>query len=127
MFSFQALFGTWSTYMAQDAAVRSMQIWLLTAGVVLIFLLFYATRDILLRSRSFWYQLFSILLVAALPGVGFLLYMLIRPSRTLKERAMESLLRELVSKQHAHHGQKHQHPHHHQHQHKKPQTEKTPS
>jgi hypothetical protein len=38
----------------------------------------------------------SIVIVAALPIAGFFLYLLIRPSRTNKEREMEELVTELL-------------------------------
>ena len=38
----------------------------------------------------------SILIVALLPVVGFFLYVLIRPARTIKERELEALLLRLV-------------------------------
>lgn len=69
---------------------------ILFASIVL-FLLFFALRDILLRTRSFWYQFFCIVLVTLLPVVGFLLYLLIRPARTIKQRELESLLLTLMA------------------------------
>lgn len=64
----------------------------IAVAVVLIYLLLYTLRDILLRTRSFWYQFFCVLLVGCLPVVGFFLYLLIRPARTVKERELESML-----------------------------------
>lgn len=84
-----------------NPTLRLMQSGLLTLGVVSAFLVFYTTRDSLLRSRSFLFQCFSILLVAALPIVGFFLYLLIRPARTRKERDMEAMLREILVSQKA--------------------------
>jgi len=40
-----------------------------------------------------------IILVAVLPVVGFFLYLLIRPARTIKERDLEEMLRSLVDKE----------------------------
>ncbi len=75
------------------------QVFLLIAlAVVDVFLVFFTTRDILLRSASLWFQLFSILLVALLPAVGFFLYLLIRPARTTKQRQMEAMLLELLAR-----------------------------
>jgi len=42
-------------------------------------------------------MLLCILIVAVLPGVGFLLYLLIRPPRTVKERELEQLLRSMLA------------------------------
>ncbi len=74
------------TLLADDPTLRFIQIGLLLIGIFIVFLLLFATRDILLRTRSFLYQIVCILLVALLPGVGFLVYLLIRPERTLKQR-----------------------------------------
>lgn len=63
---------------------------------ILLFLLLYTLRDILLRTHSFAYQAACVLLVGALPIAGFLVYLLVRPARTLKEREMESMLRMLL-------------------------------
>lgn len=79
-----------------DPLIRGVQIGLIVAGFLAIFLVFFATRDILLRTHSFWYQCIAILLVAVLPGIGFLIYLLIRPSRTLADRALERKVQELL-------------------------------
>ncbi len=63
-----------------------------------VYLIFYVTRDALLRIRPFFPQLLCILLVAVLPGVGFLLYLLVRPARLIKERALEEMLLELLDR-----------------------------
>lgn len=73
----------------------------MTQGIVVlfasifIFLVLFTTRDILLRTRSLIYQLACILLVALVPVLGFLLYLLIRPARTVKEREVFMMLTEL--------------------------------
>lgn len=82
----------WFALLADDPALLAVQASVIVAGAFLVFLVFYTTRDILLRTKNFWYMCISILLVALLPVVGFLLYLLIRPSRTLKERSVEDLL-----------------------------------
>lgn len=92
----QSFFQPWLVFLANDPALRMLQCGMLLLGLAVIFLVFFTTRDILLRTHSFLYMFFSILLVAALPVAGFLLYLLIRPPRTLKEREMEDMLRELT-------------------------------
>ncbi len=67
----------------------------LLGAALLIFLLLFTLRDILLRTRSFWYQCFCVLMVGVLPVVGFLLYLLIRPARTVKQRETDELLRQV--------------------------------
>lgn len=92
----QTLFEPWLLFLATDPMLRMLQMGMLLLGIVVVFLVFYATRDILLRTDSFFYMFVSILLVAILPVAGFFLYLLIRPSRTLKEREMEALLRKVL-------------------------------
>ncbi|MDB4979221.1 MAG: hypothetical protein JWM56_1407 [Candidatus Peribacteria bacterium] len=72
--------------------INTMSTALLGAGILAVFLIFFTTRDILLRTQSFVYQFICILLVAIVPGIGFLLYLLIRPSRTVKQKELESLV-----------------------------------
>lgn len=92
----QTFFEPWTMLLAEDPLLRSLQILMLFGGVIAVFLVFYTTRDILLRSSSFLYMFFSILFVAVLPIVGFFLYLLLRPARTLKERELEKMVRSLV-------------------------------
>lgn len=76
----------WLLILADDPVLRALQGVLLLLGIVVIFLVFYATRDILLRTRSFPAMLGSILLVAFLPFIGFFMYLLVRPARTIRQR-----------------------------------------
>lgn len=92
----QQLLDPFLLFLSEDPLLRAIQAGMLGGGALLIFLVFYATRDILLRTHAFWYTAFCILLVALLPGIGFLLYLLVRPSRTLRERESDSLLKELA-------------------------------
>jgi len=82
-------------FLSDDPVFRVIQVGLLCVGALIIFFVFFTTRDILLRTHSFWYMAFCILLVALLPVIGFLIYLLIRPSRTLHQREQEALIREL--------------------------------
>ena len=84
-------------FFLDNPAVRAAQVGLGLLAVVLLFLLFYTLRDIILRTRSFWYQFFCIVLVVVLPIVGFLIYLLIRPARTVKERELEAMMLTLVA------------------------------
>lgn len=85
-------------FFSDDPALRLLQLLLLIAGLLVVFLVFFTLRDVLLRTNSFWLQLLSIILVAFLPLIGFLLYILIRPAMTLRQREEEKLVREI----HAH-------------------------
>lgn len=80
-----------------DPIVLSLQAAIALAGVVAVYLLAYTVRDVILRTRSIVYQLGCILLVAALPIAGFFLYLLVRPARTVKERQMERMLKEVLA------------------------------
>jgi len=84
-------------FFIENPSLHIMQAGLLFLATVTLFLLFFTLRDILLRSRSFAVQFLCILLVAVLPIVGFLLYLIVRPSRTLKERELEAMLLTLVA------------------------------
>lgn len=79
-----------------DPAVRTAQVLVFGTAALLLFLLFYTLKDVFLRIRSFWLQALFVLMVALLPIGGFLLYILLRPARTLKEREMEWMLARLV-------------------------------
>lgn len=94
----QSLLEPWLLFLADDPILRGMQVGMLLLGSIVIFLVFFTTRDILLRTHSFWYMFASIVLVALLPVVGFFLYLLIRPARTIKEREVEEMLQTLVQK-----------------------------
>ncbi|MDD5624050.1 MAG: hypothetical protein PHI23_05080 [Candidatus Peribacteraceae bacterium] len=97
--SLQSFLDPWLLFLSEDPLLRGVQVALLLVGALVIFLVFYTTRDMLLRTHSFWYMLFCIVLVAAFPGVGFLLYLLIRPPRTVKEREVEHMVRGLWEEQ----------------------------
>ncbi|MDD5041333.1 MAG: hypothetical protein PHX87_03620 [Candidatus Peribacteraceae bacterium] len=96
--SLQSFFDPFLLFLSADPILRMMQGGLLFIGFVVIFLVFFVTRDILLRTHSFLYMTFCILLTALLPGVGFLLYLLIRPARTIREREQETLVLSLSAK-----------------------------
>jgi hypothetical protein len=96
--SLQSLFDPFLLFLSADPLLRMMQGGLLLIGAIVIFLVFYVTRDILLRTHSFWYMAFSIVLTALLPGVGFLLYLLIRPPRTIRDREQDAFVHALADK-----------------------------
>lgn len=88
---------SFSAFFSTDPSVLFVQGATVVAAVLIVFLLLFATRDIFHRTHSLAYQLFSIVLVALLPVVGFLLYLLIRPSRTLRERALEEKIDQILA------------------------------
>ena len=68
-------------------------------------LIIWAFRDMRLRSRDPFAQLLAAVLVAVLPGVGIIIYLILRPPETLAEayeRALEeeALLQEIEEKPH---------------------------
>jgi|GEM_PF-580747 len=95
--SLQQFAQPWFVFLSEDPTLRLLQFGMLVAGVIVIFLVFFTTRDILLRTHSFWIMFFSIVLVAFLPVIGFFLYLLIRPARTIKEREIEELLLRIIA------------------------------
>ena len=88
----QGLLEPWLLFLAEDPSLRLLQMGMLFIGIIVIFLVFYTTRDILLRTNSFWYMFVSIIFVAFIPVIGFFLYLLLRPARTLRERELEKML-----------------------------------
>ena len=72
-----------------DGPLLALQGGLLLCGLLIVFLVAFVTRDILLRSDSLLAQLSAILITAIVLNEGFLLYLLFRPSNTLRERALE--------------------------------------
>lgn len=81
----------------------------LSGAFLLLFLLLFTLRDILLRTHSFWFQALCVLLTGALPIAGFLVYLLIRPARTLRERELEEMVRDMAGRptgeEHAHYAE----------------------
>ncbi|GEM_PF-3578326 len=80
---------------SSDPFLLGSQILIVMVAVLLLFFLFYALRDILQRSHSLIYQFCSIVLVAVFPVVGFFLYLLIRPARTVVQRQTDRRVEDL--------------------------------
>ncbi len=89
----------WLTLLSTDPTLFTYQWILVGIAASAVFLVFFTARDITLRSRSFFMQLFCIALVAVLPVVGFFVYLLLRPPRTIKDRDTERLLEKLIALQ----------------------------
>lgn len=86
----------WLILFADNPMLRIGQVVLIVVGLLLIFLVFYTTRDIIIRTHSFIYMLVCILLVAIFPLVGFLIYILIRPARTVKQRDLDRMMQTIL-------------------------------
>lgn len=80
------LLGRLSQLILSDPFLLVTQVLIGLLCATVLFLLFYTLRDILLRTHALSYQFFCILLVAVFPIIGFLLYLLIRPARTVMQR-----------------------------------------
>ena len=93
----QQLLEPWLLFLADDPVLRAMQGGMLFLGAMVVFFVFYATRDILLRTRSFPAMLGSIILVAALPVLGFCIYLLVRPARTITQRETDRKIDEIMN------------------------------
>jgi hypothetical protein len=93
----QSMIDTVLLSFSSDPFALGMQIGIAALGAVAVYLLTFSVRDIILRTRSLPYQLACILLVAALPIVGFFLYLLVRPARTVKDRDIHRMLKELLA------------------------------
>ena len=87
-----------SAFLATDPSVLAVQMLMILAVFLVVFLVLFTTRDIISRTHSFIFQVFCILLVAVLPIVGFLTYLLIRPRETLSQRALRRSVHELLSR-----------------------------
>ncbi len=85
----------WMQTLSSNPSLFFLQLTMVVGAALLVFLVLFTTRDILLRSRSFVIQFLCILLVALVPGIGFLLYLLVRPARTNRERMLEELVMDL--------------------------------
>lgn len=76
---------------------------LIAAGLLLLVLwlavVIWAGRDARRRSRSAWVVLFTVLLVALLPVIGLVVYLLLRPRETLIEAYDRALEQEALLQQ----------------------------
>lgn len=92
------LFENMASLLSQDPLLLVSQLSVMALALLVLFLLFYALRDILHRTHSLTYQFLCILLVGVLPVAGFLLYLLVRPARTLAERETDRKVADLWQK-----------------------------
>lgn len=81
----QAILALFPTLDANQTAVFGI-------SFALLYMLFFTMRDIFRRTDSIAYQILCILLVAALPVIGFLLYFLVRPARTVIQRRVDDMI-----------------------------------
>lgn len=60
-------------------------------GLLWLSIIIWVTRDIIHRSESLIFQVFSILINIAFPILGVLIYLIIRPTKTMVEKYYEEL------------------------------------
>ena len=84
-------------FLSADPVLRTIQIALILLASVVVFSIFYATRDMLRRSHSFWLIALVIIIVAVFPIVGFLLYLILRPTETLRQHEADHMIHELYA------------------------------
>jgi hypothetical protein len=82
--------------LSDSPAIRAIQVAIVLVVLFDVYLIFYVVRDVLLRTQNLFVQILCIFLPVVFPVIGFLAYLLLRPSRTLKEREMEQLLHQLL-------------------------------
>ena len=88
-------------YMGSDA-FGTLKIALLAYFALLwLAIIIWVTKDALQRSESLLFQAFSILLNIAVPILGVLLYLIIRPGKTRVERYYEELERTMLEGENA--------------------------
>lgn len=93
-------FDVLSQLFAANPSLFIMQLCMVFVGILLVYIVLFTTRDVLIRSDSFLYQLGMIIVVAVLPVLGFLLYVLIRPATTCRQRKFEHDVREILKHLH---------------------------
>ncbi len=97
--------------LSESPLIRLIQVALALVVLLDVYVVFFVVRDVLLRTQNLFVQILCIVLSAVFPVVGFFVYLLVRPARTLKEREMEELLHRLLEQKkhertHADHGAK---------------------
>jgi hypothetical protein len=65
-------------------------------GLLWLSIIVWVTRDAISRSNSLMFQVFAILLNIGFPVLGTLLYLIIRPGKTVMERYYEELEHRLI-------------------------------
>jgi hypothetical protein len=91
---------SWLVLFAEDPITRSLQTALVCLAGVHIYVVLYVLRDAWLRISRVSGQILSLCLVGLLPGVGFLVYLLVRPAHTKFERRLLFLLEHSVVHKH---------------------------
>lgn len=93
-------FTAWAIVFAESPVVRSVQAALVCVAAIHIYVVLYVLRDVFLRTRSTALQIGYLLMVGLLPGVGFLIYLLLRPAETLFMRRLLFLLEHTTLRKH---------------------------
>ena len=85
------------TILSDNPGLRMAQIGLIVLAVIAVYLVCFTTRDILTRTDSFVYQLLCVLITALLPILGFLIYLLVRPTHTIYERETFEAVKKILA------------------------------
>lgn len=102
-----------SAFLVTDPRILFLQIVMVTSAFLIVYFVLFVTRDVIVRSQSFFFQIFCIIL-SSVPLIGFLIYLLIRPSTTIFERHLAKNVADLhrmmhqKTKQHEHKKDKHE-------------------
>ena len=88
--------GQWLDFVTSPS-FRSVQLALVIYGGLLwLSIIVWVTRDAISRSNNLLFQVFAILLNIGFPVLGILLYLIVRPGKTVLERYYEELEHRLI-------------------------------
>jgi hypothetical protein len=88
--------GQWLGFVTSPS-FRTVQLALVIYGGLLwLSIIVWVTRDAISRSNSLLFQVFAILLNIGFPVLGILLYLIVRPGKTVLERYYEELEHRLI-------------------------------
>ena len=89
----------WNQWLAMvtSPSFKTMQLAIVVyVGLLWLSIIIWVTRDAISRSNSLMFQVFAILLNIGFPVLGTLLYLIIRPGKTVMERYYEELEHRLI-------------------------------
>jgi hypothetical protein len=89
----------WSQWLnlVTSPSLKTLQLAIVTyVGLLWLSIVIWVTRDAISRTNSLIFQVFAILLNIVFPLLGILLYLIIRPGKTVLERYYEELEHRLI-------------------------------
>ncbi len=84
------------TFISSPSFELVQTVGLIYIGLLWLSIIIWVTRDSISRSKSLLFQTFAILLNIAIPVLGVLLYLIMRPSQTLFERYYQEVEQKLL-------------------------------